>query len=632
MMKKIIMFLVLLLSILTLSCSASLNTQPTDTVPGDQEMPLGEPSAALAASSTRADQQQNKGMPDLSVSTATLQPTAAVIQLESCPSTAGYSWSEVFSTETSYITTILPSTDGNFLISAVVDDNDGVWIAKIDPDGKLIWQKKFIPAYGVLSAAPNGNYLLTFQTWAVEIDTDGDIIKRLQTPGMLPNLDGSYTVMDEGQIMRYIDSHQPQWDVSFVDSSMLGYLTSDGGAIYAYAGSYVDDSVYYMPIYTDIKIIKVDGNGQVWQRVYGRLVGDESLDYVETTTDGGAILAGTHAYEDLGSDYDIWLMKLNTTGSISWQTTLKLAPNSEPITNLYPLPSGVLLVSEDYENGDMRLVKLTKNGALAWQKRVNSIRGRIGIYAVADTKDGGLIIAGLTEEMTNVSFMARFNSKGELVWEKLIGFSGIKDSSDTFVETILPLENGSLLVGGGTNVLGLGLSESYSAWLINMEDKGEILGLLTINPGKFSIGNSISNRPKTIPDEIVEPGLITIKEINQPVEQTIYQTQPACMPELVTFPTPQTLPSLTPSMTPTLSFVRDLFLTDPAMQGDDVLNLQQRLLSLGYEEVGVPDGFFGKMTQNAVRLFQKNNDLEVDGYVGPLTWQKLFSDSVVRKE
>jgi peptidoglycan hydrolase-like protein with peptidoglycan-binding domain len=33
------------------------------------------------------------------------------------------------------------------------------------------------------------------------------------------------------------------------------------------------------------------------------------------------------------------------------------------------------------------------------------------------------------------------------------------------------------------------------------------------------------------------------------------------------------------------------------------------------------------MTQNAVRLFQEKNDLEVDGYVGRLTWGKLFSNA-----
>jgi N-acetylmuramoyl-L-alanine amidase len=55
------------------------------------------------------------------------------------------------------------------------------------------------------------------------------------------------------------------------------------------------------------------------------------------------------------------------------------------------------------------------------------------------------------------------------------------------------------------------------------------------------------------------------------------------------------------------------------------LLLQQRLLELGYSEVGTPDGIFGKMTDSAVRRFQQNNGLEADGYVGPKTWGKLFS-------
>jgi len=65
------------------------------------------------------------------------------------------------------------------------------------------------------------------------------------------------------------------------------------------------------------------------------------------------------------------------------------------------------------------------------------------------------------------------------------------------------------------------------------------------------------------------------------------------------------------------------------MQGDDVLKLQQHLLELGYSEVGAPDGIFGKMTDSAVRRFQENNGLEVDGYVGPKTWGKLFSSDAV---
>lgn len=53
--------------------------------------------------------------------------------------------------------------------------------------------------------------------------------------------------------------------------------------------------------------------------------------------------------------------------------------------------------------------------------------------------------------------------------------------------------------------------------------------------------------------------------------------------------------------------------------------LQQQLLDYGYEEIGMADGIFGLMTNEGVRLFQTINDLTVDGIVGPITWEVLFS-------
>lgn len=56
-------------------------------------------------------------------------------------------------------------------------------------------------------------------------------------------------------------------------------------------------------------------------------------------------------------------------------------------------------------------------------------------------------------------------------------------------------------------------------------------------------------------------------------------------------------------------------------KGDDVKKLQ-RILKLN------DDGIFGPKTDKAVREFQKNNGLEVDGIVGNLTWEKLNGISV----
>jgi Putative peptidoglycan binding domain len=75
----------------------------------------------------------------------------------------------------------------------------------------------------------------------------------------------------------------------------------------------------------------------------------------------------------------------------------------------------------------------------------------------------------------------------------------------------------------------------------------------------------------------------------------------------------------------TLPFARTLRLQDPHIQGQDVKAAQQRLLALGYAQVGAADGIFGPNTASAVRTFQLLNDLEVDGILGPRTWERLFS-------
>ena len=66
--------------------------------------------------------------------------------------------------------------------------------------------------------------------------------------------------------------------------------------------------------------------------------------------------------------------------------------------------------------------------------------------------------------------------------------------------------------------------------------------------------------------------------------------------------------------------------------GEDVLEVQQILLSLGYNP-GPLDGYFGQVTEAAVKEFQKANNLYVDGVVGTFTYNVLRSpDAVARPD
>ncbi len=56
-------------------------------------------------------------------------------------------------------------------------------------------------------------------------------------------------------------------------------------------------------------------------------------------------------------------------------------------------------------------------------------------------------------------------------------------------------------------------------------------------------------------------------------------------------------------------------------EGDDVKTLQRLLDDAGYK-VDI-DGDFGNKTRNAVRKFQKDEAIKVDGRVGPETWERI---------
>lgn len=101
-------------------------------------------------------------------------------------------------------------------------------------------------------------------------------------------------------------------------------------------------------------------------------------------------------------------------------------------------------------------------------------------------------------------------------------------------------------------------------------------------------------------------------------------------------PTPSPEPTATPEPTPTPSpspipAPENIISLKKGSKGTDVVNLQARLIELGYLNPGSNDGDYGSGTEAAVMAFQEKNGLKADGIAGKETQTRLFSPEAVGK-
>ncbi|MGI6214279.1 MAG: peptidoglycan-binding domain-containing protein [Christensenellales bacterium] len=86
-----------------------------------------------------------------------------------------------------------------------------------------------------------------------------------------------------------------------------------------------------------------------------------------------------------------------------------------------------------------------------------------------------------------------------------------------------------------------------------------------------------------------------------------------------------TVKTATPNPKPTST----VYVIKQGSKGNDVKNLQQKLRDLGYLK-GSADGDFGKETEDALKAFQRRNNLTADGIAGRATLSRLNSSSAKR--
>lgn len=278
------------------------------------------------------------------------------------------------------------------------------------------------------------------------------------------------------------------WQKSFggtgVDLLYSVKLTSDGGFILAGISNSNKglDKKEDTKGQDDFWIIKLDAKGnELWQQTIGGS-GQEKLQTICQTADGGYVIGGTSASyktrkddkgvldafgksEDTRGNLDYWIVKLKKDGKIEWQKTLGGIYVDE-LKDLLVLPNGNILAGgysnspqsgdktqDNYGMGDFWLVELSNEGQLLWQQTLGA-EADDNLFAIELTSDGGFMVGGNSNSASSNMkskaskngsdfWILKFDTDKVLQWQETYDY-GTRDVLTSIVEN----KDGSFLIGG----------------------------------------------------------------------------------------------------------------------------------------------------------------------------------------
>ena len=272
--------------------------------------------------------------------------------------------------------------------------------------------------------------------------------------------------------------------------------TSDGGSIVAGQSASGTDDVTNPHGQLDYWVTKLSSDGTLeWQKTYGGS-GEDYATSIIPTSDGGYIITGYTNSSDgdvtnLNGNTDIWVVKITSNGTISWQKTLG-GTGTEYSGNIIETSGGGFMIAgrSNSADGDVTgghglmdawLVKLTSAGTIDWQKTYGGT-GEEGATFIKETSDGGYFFSGYTNssdgDVTSNQggydyWGVKVTSTGSLSWQKNLGGTGediayVMDETSTG-EFIL---SGSASSSNGdvTNAKG-----SYDFWVVKLSSTGVLL-------------------------------------------------------------------------------------------------------------------------------------------------------------
>ena len=212
--------------------------------------------------------------------------------------------------------------------------------------------------------------------------------------------------------------------------------TSDGG--YITAGCHESGAWGY-----DRCIWKVDQNGET---EFCKIYDDPEMGYhlcIQETSDGGFIVSGEIDLNDSFNDWDVLLMKTDSTGEVEWQKIFRYGEFGDNAYAVRQTPDGGYILSGRKGNSateaDFLVIKTDSEGNIEWNKTYGGDKWEQSQSKdILFTGDGGYIFLAATKSFGAGKldlWLMKTDSNGNMLWNKTFGgvnndFSGGIDFTD----------------------------------------------------------------------------------------------------------------------------------------------------------------------------------------------------------
>jgi hypothetical protein len=378
-------------------------------------------------------------------------------------------WTKEIGGSADEVATCIIPISGGYMVAGYTTSMDGdikpghglndMWVAQLDSNRNIVWQQTIggtgNDVFRSIVVTSDGKYLATgysnskdgdltggltgfgaYNAWAIKFNKDGTIAWKKPLGGT-------------------------NNDLAFSSAP-----TTDGGCVIAGSTTSNDiaGTVYHGG--DDILIVKLNADGNiVWQKTLGGSVSERPRAIVSTSDGGCMVLGYTNSSDgDLTTkrtSSDVWIMKLNTNGSLVWQKLMGGSKEDYGIAMALTADGGYVIaaetgssdgdVSNAHGSSDVWIVKLNAGNGISWQKTIGGSESETAA-SVLPTTDGGYVVVGNSASTDGDMvdnhgaydiWVVKLNSEQTIVSKRLLGGS----KTESAFGMIATSDNGYVVAG-----------------------------------------------------------------------------------------------------------------------------------------------------------------------------------------